>query len=277
MTIRKLTAEDRARAQALWLHIFRDSPAFTAYYFDNRFFPEHSFGAFDGEDLVAMVLGRPTRIFVNGAFFDALLISGVSTLLRYRRKGLMRRLMTLLLDHAKDSGFACCYLHPVEESIYHSLGFQNGTDARIIRSDTARAHNAFELREGTAWDDLLTVYQAVLLTHDGMQQRDAEEFRTVFSDYATENARTLIAYAKHEPDGYIVFNGEGDVSELLALRPSAYAFLLDEAAKRAGQELTAAVPADCELSGERVYSMQYLVFDDAFSLPLKNGFCQVPY
>ena len=67
------------------------------------------------------------------------------------------------------------------------------------------------------------------------------------------------------------------MSELLALSPDAYAFLLDLAAGRIGKPLKAIVPVDCGLPGEQVYSMQYLVFDNAFSLPLKNGFCRLSY
>ena len=277
MILRRLCKEDRPQAETMWRDMFEEAPDFTAYYFDNRFYPEHSFGAFDGERLVAMALGRPTGIYINGAFWDALLVAGVSTLPDYRRQGLMRRVMTKLIEHAQDSGFACCYLHPVTESLYASLGFHNGTDARIARSDPARTHPPFDCSEGPAWDDLLSVYQAVLLTHNGMQQRDPSELKTVFADYATEHATTLLAYAENRPVGYICFSEAGTVFELFALCAPAYAFLLDEAAKRAGRELKAIVPTDCGLAGERVFSMQYRVFHDAFALPLKNGFCRLAY
>ena len=277
MILRRMEQADRAQAETMWRDIFEESPAFVSYYFANRFRPEHSFGAFDGDRLVAMALGRPTRIFVNDAYLDALLVAGVSTLPGYRKQGLMHRLMTLLDEHAKNSGFACCYLHPVTESLYARLGYRTGTDALIIRSDPARSHPAFDLREGAAWDELLSVYQTALLSHNGMQQRDAAELQTVFADYAADDARTLRAYAEDRPIGYITYSDEGTVFELYANCASAYAFLLDEAAKRAGKDLKAIVPTDCGLMGERVYSMQYLVFDDAFSLPLYNGFCRLAY
>ncbi len=277
MIIRKLTASDRAQAEAMWRDIFEEAPTFTSYYFEKRFRPEHSFGAFEADRLVAMAQGRPTEIFVEGKVLPALLVAGVSTLPEYRRQGLMHKLMTLLIDHAKSNGFACCYLHPVTESLYASLGFRNGTDALIAGSDGTRAHEAFVLKEGTEWDDLLSVYNAVLNTHDGMQMRDTAELMTVFADYATEDARTLIAYENESPVGYICYSADGSVFELFALRSSAYACLLDEAAKRANKDLKAIVPVDCGIAGERHYSMQYLVFCDAFRLPLKNGFCRLAY
>ena len=277
MILRRLSPSDRAQAEALWRDIFRDTPAFAAYYFEKRFHPEYSFGAFRKDRLVAMALGRPTEIFVNGKVRSALLVAGVSTLPEYRKQGLMRRLMTRLTEAAKECGFACCYLHPVTETLYASLGFRNGTDAWMIRSDSKREHRPFSLKEGTDWSDMLAVYDRLLSTHNGMQLRDEGELKTVYADYATDGVKTLIVYADDRPIGYICYSDAGTVFELMALCAPAYMFLLDEAAKRLGTELKALVPTDCGVPGERMYSMQYLVFNDAFELPLHNGFCQLAY
>lgn len=277
MIIRRLTDADRPQAEAMWRDIFEESPAFAAYYFDKRFRPEHAFGAFDGEKLAAMTHGRPTEILIGGVARSALLVAGVSTLPEYRGQGLMHQLMTLLIEHAKDSDFSCCYLHPVAESLYASLGFQNGADALIVHSDEVHAHETYVLSKQFHADDMLFVYQELQKTHDGMELRDEAEFLTVFQDYAIDGAKVLIAHENDRPIGYIIFCTDGMVFELMALHTSAYAFLLTEAAKRAGKEIKAIVPTDCGLNGERVYSMQYLVFNDAFSLPLKNGFCRLAY
>lgn len=261
----------------MWIEIFEESPAFAAYYFDCRFHPEHSFGAFDGDRLVAMAQGRPTEIFVEEKTVPAMLVAGVSTLPAYRKQGLMHRLMKMLIDHAKNSGFSCCYLHPVTESLYRSLGFQNGTDALIIRSDAMRVHEPFELVEKFDAHDMLSVYDTLQQTHDGMQLRDETELLTVFADYKTDDAKVMIVYTEGRPVGYICYSDAGTVYELMALRTSAYAFLLDEAAKRTGREMKAIVPIDCGIAGKQLYSMQYLVFNDAFRLPLKNGFCRLAY
>jgi predicted acetyltransferase len=277
MTVRRLNNEDRPQAEAMWRDIFEESPAFASYYFEKRFCPEHAFGAFDGDMLVAMTHGRSTEIMIDGNPYPALLVAGVSTLPAYRKQGLMHKLMTLLIDHAKKSGFSCCYLHPVAESLYASFGFKNGADAMIVRSDETRTHESYDLSERFDAKDMLAVYHALQRTHDGMELRDEEELKVVFADYATEDAKTILAYTDNRPVGYICYSDEGSVFELMALNVSAYASLLDEAAKRAGKEFKAIVPVDCGLPGKRVYSMQYLVFNDAFSLPLKNGFCRLAY
>lgn len=277
MIIRKLTASDSAQAEAVWRDIFEESPAFTAYYFQKRFHPEHSFGAFEGDRLIAMAQGRPTELFIEHKTVPALLVAGVSTLPEYRNQGLMHSLMNKLIAHAEQSGFSCCYLHPVAESLYASLGFVNGTEILSVHSDLTRKHKAFDLREGEHWDDLLTVYRALMQTHDGMQIRDLQEMQTVLEDYAIDGAKTLIAYAENRPVGYICCCPDGVVYELLALCTPAYEALLDAAAARVGKEIKALAPVDCGLKGERHYSMQYLVFHDAFRLPLKNGYCRLAY
>jgi len=275
--LRRMNDEDRPQAEAMWRDIFEESPAFASYYFEKRFCPEHAFGAFDGDTLAAMTHGRPTEIMIDGKPYLALLVAGVSTLPAYRKQGLMHKLMTLLIDHAEDSGFSCCYLHPVTESLYASLGFKNGADALIAHSDETRVQGHFDLSERFDAEDMLFIYHEMQKTHDGMELRDKEELYLVFGDYAIDNAKVMIALANHQPVGYIIYCDDGLVYELMALNPSAYAFLLDEAAKREGKEIKAIVPVDCGLPGERVYSMQYLVFNDAFSLPLKNGFCRLAY
>ena len=275
MIFRKLRLSDRGSASDLWRSIFEDSEEFTNWYFQKRFRPEHSFAAFDGDTLVSMTLGRGTEIFVGGRMHEALLISGVATLPEYRKQGLMHKLVQMQLDDAKASGFACCYLYPVQESIYASLGFRTGTHALLIRSDDTRVHKPFTIKEGENLHDMCAVYDAALRCRNGMQKRGEDEFRMILEDYAMDGSRTLIAYAENRPVGYICANPDG--AELLALCAPAYECLLDEAAKREGKPLTAIAPPDCGVAGERVYGMQYAVFDEAFSLPLENGFCKLPY
>ena len=277
MIIRRLEAADRPQAEAMWRDIFEESAAFAAYYFDCRFCPEYAFGAFEGDRLAAMAHGRPTKIMVEGTGYPALLIAGVSTLPEYRKQGLMHKLMRLLIEHAKNSGFSCCYLHPVAETLYSTLGFRNGTEILIVHSAETRMHEPYETSEQFDANDMLTVYHALQQTHDGMEVRDETELNLVFADYAIDDAEVLIARRDDRPVGYIVYCRDGFVYELMALDASAYAFLLDEAAGRVGHEIKAMAPIDCGLDGERRYSMQYLVFDDAFSLPLKNGFCRLAY
>ena len=277
MTIREMGKMDLPAAEAMWRDIFEESPAFASYYFAHRFSPEHAFGTFEDDRLVAMAHGRPTTILIEGRPYKALLIAGVATLPEYRKQGLMHKLMTLLTGQAEACGFSCCYLHPVAETLYASLGFRNGTDALIVHSDETRAHEPYVLSDRFDADAMLSVYHALQQTHSGMELRDEAELNMVFADYAIDNAEVMLAYEKETPVGYIIYCDDGLVYELMALNTPCYAFLLDEAAKRVGKEIKAIVPTDCGLPGERVYSMQYLVFHNAFSLPLKNGFCRLAY
>ena len=277
MILRRMKPEDRPQASKLWLDEFGDSEAFTNWYFRERVSPGESFAAFDGDRLVSMTLGRETRILVEGRARRALLISGVTTLPEHRNKGLMHRLVSMQIDDAEAKDFSCCYLHPVEESLYASLGFENGTDALRIKSDPDRTHAPYEIRTGTDAVSMRTVYDALLPRYNGMQIRDDAEIRALLSDYGSDGFCMLTAFSGDRPTGYVIVLTDGTVTELFADSPEAYAALLDEAAKRTGKELSALVPTDCGLEGERIYSMQYLVFRDAFSLPLKNGFCRLTY
>ena len=275
--IDRMSPCDREEAAALWREIFGDSEAFTNWFFQERFCPEYSCAAYHEGRIVAMTLGRPTEILVEGKVHKALLISGVSTRPEYRKRGLMNLTMHLQIHYARKSGFSCCYLYPNIETLYASLGFRNGTDALVIRSDANRWHAPFSLREGAEIPAMRAVYDAICKSHDGMQIRDDAEFAAILRDYACDGGTCAVAYDGETPVGYICTLADGTVSELFALCPDAYAFLLDTAAARFGRSLEANAPSDCGLAGKRVYGMHYLVFNDAFSLPLKNGYCATPY
>ena len=277
MNLRSMRPTDRDGAAALWLLTFGDSEAFTDWYFRERFDPVHSFAAFDGEALIAMTLGRGTKIVAEGKTHDALLISGVATRPEFRGRGLMHRLVRMQTEHAKNAGFACCYLHPVSESLYAALGFETGTDALLIASDADRTHEPLTLREGWDLSAMRTVYDALLYTHDGMQLRDEAEWNALKSDYAADGFCSMIAEGEDHLAGYLCCLYDGTVAELFAHTAPVYAALLDAAAARLNRPLQAIVPTDCGIAGERVYSMQYRIFDDAFRLPLKNGFCRLSY
>ncbi len=277
MITRRMQPADGAQAERMWIDIFGDTESFTHWFFSERFSPEMSFAAFDGERLAAMTLGRETKILVEGKEHRALLISGVSTLQDYRGKGLMHTLVSAQIEAAKGKGFSCCYLHPVRESLYSSLGFKTGTEALTVCSDPDRMHAAFSIREGTDAASMRAVYDALLPRYNGMQIRDETEIRALLYDYGADGFHMLTAYSGDLPIGYIIVLDDGTVPELFALCTDAYAALLDEAAKRVGHELKATVPTDCGVEGERQYSMQYLVFRNAFDLPLKNGFCRLSY
>ena len=268
---------DRENAAALWREIFGDSEAFTDWFFQERFYPEYSCAAIHEGRMVAMTLGRPTEILVEGKVHKALLISGVSTRPEYRKRGLMNLVMNLQIHYARKSGFSCCYLYPDIETLYASLGFRNGTDAIVIRSDETRKTKPFSIRIGAEIPAMRVVYDAICKTHDGMQLRNEAEFSAVLRDYACDGGTSAVAYDGETPVGYICTLADGTVSELFALCQDAYAFLLDRTASCFGRPLEATAPSDCGLVGKRVYGMHYLVFNDAFSLPLKNGFCRPPY
>ena len=103
--------------------------------------------------------------------------------------------------------------------------------------------------------------------------RGANRFgiRSVLMDWSKK--RPFDAELPEDKPDYVIH----EPSELFALCPDAYAFLLDTTAARFGRSLEANAPSDCGLAGKRVYGMHYLVLNDAFSLPLKNGFCCTSY
>ena len=84
-------------------------------------------GAVDGETWVAGASGESRRLTVpGGAEIRAAAISGVGVLPTHRRRGILTRLMSWLLDQAAERGEAVSVLHASEGAIYPHFGYGHG-------------------------------------------------------------------------------------------------------------------------------------------------------
>ena len=76
MNIRLLRAEDREQAKALWQVAFDDPPEFVDWFFENRYMPQWSAGAFNGNELISVIPGTPMELSLGNSSFSALMTSG---------------------------------------------------------------------------------------------------------------------------------------------------------------------------------------------------------
>ena len=161
----------------------------------------------------------------------------------------------------------------------HASGYTAAGD-RVILAACADIHKpaAERFKEKFGFKKIYTDYKEMLEKEKGISAENLLEKITT----AVENA---VKKDFGEPENVVIkVNREAQQFDVVIQKTvveevtnPANEILLDEAAKHAGTELKAIVPVDCGVTGERYYSMQYLVFDDAFRLPLSNGFCRLAY
>ncbi len=67
-------------------------------------------------------------------------VLNVYTARRYRRRGLARHLMTMLLDACRNQGIISLYLHSSDEAshLYESMGFEQTHELRLILNHSSQ-------------------------------------------------------------------------------------------------------------------------------------------
>lgn len=123
-----LTGEAVLSTRPLWEAVFsEDSPAFTAYYFEekathNTTFIYRQTGA-SSEEIVSMVHLTPYEITINGKSFPTYYIVGVATRADLRHHGLMAALLEQAFSYARQKGAPFVFLMPANPKIYEPFGF----------------------------------------------------------------------------------------------------------------------------------------------------------
>ena len=248
MTIRPLCSEDRFAAMGLWQEVFHDTLPFATFFFTYRFAPTLSFGAFDDGRLVSMSLSRP--VVTGIPTLKAVMISGVSTLPEYRRRGLMTETLTQLLQNAKEQSFDLALLSPAIPDLYVPFGFVPLTYA-MRTEETAATPDELQLITETP-DPIrhLVIYLAFARSHPLMLLRNQKQFQLAMQEYKADGGRTIRTI---DGNGYLCFlPGENgvEVTECFAASPAHYRLLLRAAAAFSpSKTVSADLPVDCGLPG----------------------------
>lgn len=123
----------------LWKKTFHDSTRYIDIVFDAYFQPENAFTYYDGEKLVAALLGVEYRFQTKEEggkkdILKGLYLCGLATLPTYRRRGIMAQLMKEAEKSANARGFDLTFLIPADNHLreyYEKKGYI--TESFLIR------------------------------------------------------------------------------------------------------------------------------------------------
>ncbi len=176
----------------------------------------------------------------------ARLVSDITVSPAYRRRGLLRTLITQDLQEAVGKGLPVAALTASEGSIYGRFGFGSATRYRTVEVDTSARFALRNLDDGgsielveplEAWPAVKDIFDRFHQTTRGSVERPKfyEHFLTGAFDYRDGPDKKLRAAvhldAAGQPDGYVTYK-PGDrkdtgraieVTDLVALTPQAYA------------------------------------------------------
>jgi len=254
--IRPITTAEFDAFQLVDQHAFHGSPpsagARTAIMSRVEF--DRTLVAFDGSTAVGGTLAFTFRLRVPGADLPAAGVSWVSVLPTYRRRGILRSLMTRQLADIRDRGEPLAVLWASESVLYGRYGYGRAswTHAYTIhRGEGALAADApsdpdLRLRitePGQVRAELAKVYEAAFDTRPGFFERTDTWWDRMLWDPAEERhgatpLRCVVAEDDTGPRGYSLYtaregwdedaflaSGTIDVRELVATDPPASAAL----------------------------------------------------
>ncbi len=142
-----ITKEKRDMME-LWKETFHDSNRYIKLVFDTYYRPENAFTVYDGDKLVASLLGveyefqRKDKEGIKKNF-QGLYLCGLATHPDYRRRGIMGELMEQAENSAKRRGNAITFLIPADDHLrryYEGKGYK--TSSFRIKKPLEKAQNA---------------------------------------------------------------------------------------------------------------------------------------
>lgn len=146
----------------LWKETFHDSHYYIRLVFDAYFTPDNIFVRYDGETLIASLLGVPYEFHIPDAtsgnkILKGMYLCGLATRPAYRNKGIMSQLMKEAETSFSDRGFDMTFLIPADSHLreyYRKKGYYDASFRKVERwerdddgSETLRAYSFRQLFE----------------------------------------------------------------------------------------------------------------------------------
>ncbi|MHB8963257.1 MAG: GNAT family N-acetyltransferase [Saccharofermentanales bacterium] len=247
--------EDKNGFIRLWEICFDDTPEFVDFFFSSRYFPEYSVCIIHDGRLVAAMQSMPLQLMIRKVPVDAAIVAGVCTHPDFRSRGLMRKMFGHYLFEMRRRGIIAVTYHPVDFSIYSSLGHLPATRTRFYRYDAPQpvanirfSMDVFDLRDlpEDMTRSAFGLYQKKAPDYSGIVARTYEDFALKMKDYAASDAKMVFAQDDSGYTGYCVYyvsKSEIHGEELIALTDDARLVLLDRLISLASRrKLTVKLP-----------------------------------
>lgn len=215
MKVRKLQKNEHIRTRKLWEEVFtEDTPKFLDYYYSVKAKDNEIYVIEDEDEIVSMLHLNPYTMRIGDRLYQTHYIVAVATDERYRKRGLMRRLLNHAMQVMKDRGEPFTFLMPAAEAIYKPFGFEFVYDQKR-ESVTGKCIEDVELEIHFAKEkdcrEIADFANELLREYDVVTWRDAEYYKTLLSEFASEDGGILILKRDSQIKGifpYIFPQGE---------------------------------------------------------------------
>ncbi len=179
-------------------------------------------GCWDGDDLVSQIAVFPLRMNIHSAVYDIGHITSVSTYPEYSGRGIMKRLLRIVLTRIREDGRSLALLFPYSIPLYRKFGWEIVSNKISYKvKDTQiypgrRTDRAPGYVRRVAWDnpEFMNLHARFALRTHGCILRD----QVAWEEYwRWDEEDTIVAMYYNEGDeamGYMVYMIKEDVMHI---------------------------------------------------------------
>lgn len=235
----KIEKTDKALEQVwrLWKDCFQDTDEYMDFYFQWKMKDNVILGSYDEEKLVSMVQLNPYELSVQGEKTSSYYIVGVATDAQYRKRGLMRQLLTEAMNRMYEEEVPFTYLMPAKEAIYLPFDFRIVTTqkryniqissiverkkeerlvAASIAKDTAIRYQEFDVKDEELLQQLANfANERLSQTEDVFTTRNSFYYQRMMAELSVLEGGIIIAKQSERIKGYLAYDVEMGRIEVL--------------------------------------------------------------
>lgn len=230
-----LTGAGAAQTRALWEEVFcEDSAAFVDYYYQNKAESNVWFVLREGTQIQSMLGLTPYMLCVRTKgkekTYPSYYIVGVATRKECRHRGYMRRLLENAFSYMRGQGVLFTFLMPANPAIYEPFGFRyiydrvdyqrNAPGILEWMDGTCETQKRYWVRKAEEKDcEFLAEFamRELSVRYEFYLQRDADYYRLLQRELASENGGIFLVYVDEAFAGYYLYAKEEEefVQEVL--------------------------------------------------------------
>lgn len=225
MELRSIKQEEYSRAKHVWEMCFEgDKGAFSDYYFQSRTSWKNIVAAFSPcGDMMGALHMLPYRASFFGREKRCALVAGVSTLERYRNKGVAAALMRFAEKRMLADGVLAATLQPFNFEFYQKFNYSVFVQRREYEWKGVNSERAVLNTNRIEPERMLDIYRSFMRDQNGFSIRTEQECRLLIEEFQTCGGMAAMlgnAYALGERlEGGVIHIAElaGQRSDAMAL------------------------------------------------------------
>lgn len=194
MELRKLKTEEHEKTRALWEDIFiEDTKQFLDYYYSIKT-RENEIYVMGNEEIAAMLHLNPYDVRIGEQIHLTHYIVAVATDKKYRRQGIMGKLLrhTMKVMHDRREPFT--FLMPAAEAIYYPYDFRYVYSRKqgTVKGKNQGIELEISFAESDDCGELAEFANKMLEKYDVVTYRDAKYYRMMLKEQQSENGQIVL-------------------------------------------------------------------------------------